>query len=85
MKSGGRAAHAGGACTPPVKQSKAPPLQARGGARSHVRTAAYFLELPILQMVVPHSGHLPLVMGRPFLVTTSMVSCISRFALHFMQ
>ena len=41
--------------------------------------------MPIRQTVVPHTGHLPLVMGLPFLVTPATGSAISRFALHFTQ
>ena len=37
------------------------------------------------QMVVPQSGHLPLVMGLPFFVVLSTGSFIIFLALHFTQ
>ena len=59
--------------------------------RSHIKKAPYgalmmlYFAAPMRQMVVPQSGHLPLVMGLPFLVTPSTGSCISFLALHFTQ
>ncbi len=40
---------------------------------------------PIRMIVVPHTGHLPLVAGFPFFSVTAAASFISRFALHFTQ
>ena len=40
---------------------------------------------PILNIVVPHSPHLPRVANRPFFSVTSSDSCISRCARHFRQ
>jgi hypothetical protein len=37
------------------------------------------------QIVVPQSGHLPLVIGLPFFVVLSTGSFMIFFALHFMQ
>lgn len=44
-----------------------------------------YFAAPIRQMVVPQSGHLPFVMGLPFLVRLSTGSFISFLALHFTQ
>ena len=41
--------------------------------------------LPILNSVVPQTGHTPLVAGLPFFITTSCGFLISLFVLHFMQ
>ena len=40
---------------------------------------------PILNIVVPHSPHLPRVANRPFFNVTSSAFCISRCARHFRQ
>ena len=40
---------------------------------------------PILNIVVPHSPHLPRVAARPFFSVTSSAFCISRCARHFRQ
>ena len=44
-----------------------------------------YLAAPMRQIVVPQSGHFPLVIGLPFLVTLSTGSCISFLALHLTQ
>ena len=44
-----------------------------------------YFAAPMRQMVVPQSGHLPLVMGLPFLVTPSTGSFMIFFALHLTQ
>ncbi|MBK5108301.1 MAG: hypothetical protein JJE12_09220, partial [Anaerolineales bacterium] len=41
--------------------------------------------LPILYMVVPHTGQVPLVPGVAFAVYSGFGSTISRFVLHFTQ
>jgi hypothetical protein len=41
--------------------------------------------LPILNILAPHSGHVPWVAGRPFFIVTGMGSFISRLVRHFMQ
>jgi len=46
--------------------------------------AGYVLA-PILNIRVPHTGHVPSVAGRPFFIVIGRGFCISRFALHFMQ
>ena len=51
----------------------------------HEAKGQSYLELPILQMVVPQTGQVPLVIGRPFLVVVCLGSVISCFFLHFMQ
>ena len=40
---------------------------------------------PILNILVPHTGHFPSVAGRPFFIVIWTASLISRFALHFTQ
>ena len=40
---------------------------------------------PILNIVVPHSPHEPLVAGLPFFIVTAWRSRISRCSLHFIQ
>ena len=40
---------------------------------------------PILNILAPHSPHLPRVAGRPFFIVTCSASCISRLSLHFRQ
>ena len=57
-------------------------LQKRVSIKSYLN---YFFEGRILQIVVPHSGHLPLRIGRPFFIVSSLASVISLFALHFTQ
>lgn len=44
-----------------------------------------YFAAPMRQIVVPQSGHLPFVIGLPFLVTPSTGSCMVFFALHFTQ
>jgi len=39
----------------------------------------------ILNMPVPHSGHLPFIALRPLAIVTSAGSFMLRFALHFTQ
>lgn len=39
----------------------------------------------ILNMPVPHSGHLPFIALRPLAIVTSPASFMLRFALHFTQ
>lgn len=41
--------------------------------------------LPILNIVLPHSPHLPRVAALPFFIVTCCASCISRLSRHFMQ
>ena len=41
--------------------------------------------LPILNIVLPHSPHLPLVAGRPFFIVTCSASWISLLSRHFIQ
>ena len=42
-------------------------------------------EAPILNILVPHSGHLPSVAGRPFFIVIWTASFISRLDLHLTQ
>jgi hypothetical protein len=44
----------------------------------------YFVAL-ILNILVPHTEHLPLTAGLPFFIFISLTSTISDFFLHFMQ
>lgn len=41
--------------------------------------------LPILNILVPHTGQIPWVAGRPFFIVMASVSFISRDDLHFTQ
>jgi hypothetical protein len=41
--------------------------------------------LPILNILVPHEGHVPCVAGRPFFMVMAFGSFISFLALHFTQ
>jgi len=48
----------------------------------------YFLAAapdPILNILVPQTGHVPWVAGRPFFIVTWVGFCIVRVVLHFMQ
>jgi len=40
---------------------------------------------PILNIFVPHTGHLPSVAGRPFFMVICVASFISRLVLHLTQ
>lgn len=40
---------------------------------------------PILNILVPHTGHVPVVAGRPFLMVIGFGFFISRLVLHFIQ
>jgi len=42
-------------------------------------------DLPILKILVPHSGQRPWVAGRPFFIVMSLASLISRLLLHLTQ
>jgi hypothetical protein len=42
-------------------------------------------DAPILNILVPHSGHLPSVAGRPFFIVICVASFISRLVLHLTQ
>ena len=58
-------------------------LAASPGAAAGVVLGA---DLPrILNMTVPHVGHLPLMARRPFFITSSTASTISFLALHLTQ
>jgi hypothetical protein len=46
--------------------------------------AAYFVA-PILNILVPHSGQVPSVAGRPFFMVMGLAPLIWRWVLHFMQ
>lgn len=48
------------------------------------RKSCYFA-LPILNIVVPHTGHLPFVAGLPFFIVVASAPDISRCVLHFKQ
>jgi len=41
--------------------------------------------LPILNILVPQTGHLPSVAGLPFFMVMGAAFCISRFSRHFRQ
>ena len=43
------------------------------------------MEAPILNIFVPHTGHLPSVAGRPFFIWICFASLISRLVLHLTQ
>ena len=45
----------------------------------------YTTSLPILNILVPHSGHVPLTAGLPFFRVTCSGLTISRFVLHLTQ
>jgi hypothetical protein len=47
-------------------------------------TVAY-VDAPILKILVPHTGHVPCVAGRPFFIVICCASFISREALHLTQ
>jgi hypothetical protein len=47
--------------------------------------AAVAYEAPILKILVPHTGQMPWVAGRPFFIVIAFASLISREALHFTQ
>ena len=53
---------------------------AQGGSNKLVQDI-----LPILNIVLPHSPHLPLVAGRPFFIVTCSASWISLLSRHFIQ
>ena len=58
----------------------------RWAAVAAARKKRYFSTGPPMRHIfVPHSGQVPLVMRRLFLVTPSTGSTISRFSLHFTQ
>jgi hypothetical protein len=44
-----------------------------------------YLLAPILNILVPHSGHVPSVAGRPFFMVMGLAPLIWRWVLHFMQ
>jgi len=44
-----------------------------------------YFELPILNIPVPHTGHLPFIAGLPFFSVTGTAFGSSCFALHFTQ
>jgi hypothetical protein len=46
---------------------------------------ADYLLAPILNILVPHSGHVPSVAGRPFFMVMGLAPLIWRWVLHFMQ
>ena len=41
--------------------------------------------LPILNIEIPHVGHVPFVAGLPFFIVTAWVLFISLLSLHFTQ
>ena len=44
-----------------------------------------YFALPILNIVVPQTGHLPFVAGLPFFIVVASAFDISRWVLHFRQ
>jgi hypothetical protein len=52
---------------------------------SRIKNSDTYLAAPMRQIVVPQSGHLPLVIGLPFFVVLSTGSFMIFFALHFTQ
>jgi hypothetical protein len=44
-----------------------------------------YFALPILNIVVPQTGHLPFVAGLPFFIVVASAFDISRCVLHFKQ
>jgi hypothetical protein len=56
-----------------------------GTAGSGAAGAAVALPPSILNITVPHVGHLPLMAFRPFFIVSSTASTISFFALHLTQ
>ena len=58
---------------------------AAGGTTMRISLQQRQDERPILNIVVPHSPHLPLVAGLPFFIVTAWASRISRCSLHFKQ
>lgn len=45
----------------------------------------HYFDLPILNSVVPHTGHVPFVAGLPFFMVTCVGLFIVTFFLHFTQ
>jgi hypothetical protein len=45
----------------------------------------YFAADPILNILVPHTEHVPCVAGLPFFIVTAVGLTISLLALHFTQ
>jgi hypothetical protein len=57
---------------------------ASAGQNALLGSAAYLLA-PILNILVPHSEHVPCVAGRPFFMVVGLASLIWRWVLHFIQ
>jgi hypothetical protein len=57
----------------------------KAGIFKQIKRSSCYLTAPMRQMVVPQSGHLPFVIGLPFLVTPSTGSFMVFFALHLTQ
>ena len=71
-----------------VLRGPAPSLPARSrGARllAGAPAARRYFVLPMRQIVLPHTGHVPFVMGFPFFVVLATGSFMTFFSLHFMQ
>ena len=58
---------------------------AGGGTIERIRLQQCQDARPILNIVVPHSPHEPLVAALPFFIVTAWGSRISRCSLHFIQ
>jgi hypothetical protein len=56
-----------------------------GDRRGGERLAETYLLAPILNILVPQTGHVPSVAGRPFFMLICFAFLISRLVLHFMQ
>lgn len=52
---------------------------------SHLIGDCDYEALPILNMVVPQTGHLPFVAGLPFFMVVASAFCISRWVRHLRQ
>ena len=71
-----------GPSTPLAPESNAPDTRDAGTEPGDPTDQETF---PILNIVVPHSLHLPRVAGRPFFIVTGCALWISRLSRHFRQ
>jgi hypothetical protein len=60
-------------------------LEDRRNGRTATSLLRTYALAPILNILVPHTGHVPSVAGRPFFMVIGFAFLISRCVLHFMQ
>jgi hypothetical protein len=84
---GGRGAPIRRGKTVPVLPRQTGSVFASGATQGNKRMSnrQAYLALPILNIFVPQVGHTPWVAGLPFFIVISLVSFISRLALHLTQ